>query len=105
MEAYIPGATDHKRLLTEFLCANGQTYLPILELLIDAKEQLFNFTHAVGAAAIEGLMELSASRQVRSRPGGLGARASSPPRPSEGGGGHGSRQAPHQASASADHAR
>jgi len=67
MEAYIPGATDHKRLLTEFLAANGQTYLPILELLIDAKEQLFNFTHAVGAAAIEGLMELSATQLAGAR--------------------------------------
>jgi len=62
MEAYLPGATGHKRLLTEFLTAQGQAYLPILELLIDAKEQLHDFTHAVGVAAIEGLLELSATQ-------------------------------------------
>jgi hypothetical protein len=61
MEAYISGANDHKRLLTEFLCANGQTYLLILEMLIDARGQLFKFTHAAGAASMEGLMELSAT--------------------------------------------
>jgi len=73
MEAYIPGATDHKRLLTDFLVANGQTYLPILELLIDAKERLFDFTHAVGVAAIEGLLELSATQLAGERHPGRSA--------------------------------
>lgn len=76
MEAYIPGASDHKRLLTDFLTANGQTYLPILELLIDAKEQLYNFTHAVGVAAIEGLLELSATQVAGARHPGKAAAAS-----------------------------
>ena len=73
MEAYIPGATDHKRLLTDFLAANGQTYLPILELLVDAKERLFDLTHAVGVAAIEGLLELSATQLAGERHPGRAA--------------------------------
>jgi transposase-like protein len=62
MEAYIPGAKDHKRLLAELFSTNGQVYLPILELLIDAQAQLHDFTHAVGIAAVEGLLELSATQ-------------------------------------------
>lgn len=75
MEAYIPGATDHKRLLTDFLTANGQTYLPILELLMDAKEQLYDFAHGVGVAAIEGLLELSATQLAGERHPGKAASA------------------------------
>ena len=62
MEAYIPDADDRKQAVTEFFANSGQQFLPILELLIDAKEQLHDFTHAVGVAAIEGLLELSATQ-------------------------------------------
>lgn len=61
MEAYIPDSSDRKQAVVEFFASNGQQFLPILNLLIDAKEQLHDFTHAVGVAAIEGLLELSAS--------------------------------------------
>lgn len=62
MEAYVPDSDDRKQAITEFLAQSGQQFLPILDLLIDAKEQLHDFTHAVGVAAIEGLLELSASQ-------------------------------------------
>ena len=62
MEAYIPQADGRKQAITEFFANSGQEFLPILELLIDAKEQLHDFTHAVGTAAIEGLLELSATQ-------------------------------------------
>jgi transposase-like protein len=62
MEAYIPDADDHKQVITEFFATSGQQFLPMLELLMDAKEQLQAFTHAVGLAAIEGLLELSATQ-------------------------------------------
>jgi transposase-like protein len=61
MEAYIPDSVDRKQAVVEFFASNGQQFLPILELLVDAKQQLHTFTHAVGVAAIEGLLELSAS--------------------------------------------
>jgi putative transposase len=60
MEAYIPDADGRKQVITEFFAQSGQQFLPILDLLIDAKQQLHDFTHAVGVAAIEGLLELSA---------------------------------------------
>ena len=62
MEAYIPDADGRKQVITEFFATSGQQFLPILELLMDAKEQLHAFTHAVGVAAIEGLLELSATQ-------------------------------------------
>lgn len=61
MKAYIPDSDDRKQAVVEFFARNGQEFLPILDLLIDAKQQLHDFTHAVGVAAIEGLLELSAS--------------------------------------------
>ena len=67
MEAYIPDADDRKQVITEFFATSGQQFLPILELLMEAKEQLHAFTHAVGVAAIEGLLELSAT-QVAGEP-------------------------------------
>ena len=67
MEAYIPDADDRKQAITEFFTQNGQQFLPLLELLVDAKQQLHDFTHAVGVAAIEGLLELSA-RQLAGPP-------------------------------------
>lgn len=60
MEAYIPDADDRKQVITEFFAQSGQQFLPILDLLIEARQQLHDFTHAVGVAAIEGLLELSA---------------------------------------------
>jgi len=68
MEAYIPDADDRKQVITEFFAHNGQQFLPILELLMDAKEQLHAFTHAVGVAAIEGLLELSATQLAGEKP-------------------------------------
>jgi hypothetical protein len=62
MEAYLPDADGRKQVITEFFATSGQQFLPILELLMDAKEQLHAFTHAVGVAAIEGLLELSATQ-------------------------------------------
>jgi putative transposase len=62
MEAYIPQVDARKQAITEFFAQSGQQFLPILELLLDAKEQLHDFTHAVGTAAIEGLLELSATQ-------------------------------------------
>ena len=62
MAAYIPQAADGKQAMAEFFAQSGQQFLPILELLIDAKQQLHDFTHAVGVAAIEGLLELSATQ-------------------------------------------
>jgi transposase-like protein len=62
MEAYIPQAKGRKQAITEFFARSGQQFLPILELLIDAQQQLHEFTHAVGVAAIEGLLELSATQ-------------------------------------------
>ena len=62
MEAYIPTTDDRKRSITEFFAHNGQQFLPILELLMDAKEQLHDFAHSVGVAAIEGLLELSTTQ-------------------------------------------
>jgi len=67
MEAYIPDADARKQAITEFFTQNGQQFLPLLELLVDAKQQLHDFTHAVGVAAIEGLLELSA-RQLAGPP-------------------------------------
>jgi len=61
MEAYIPDSDSGKQAITDFFAKSGQQFLPILDLLIDAKQQLHDFTHAVGVAAIEGLLELSAS--------------------------------------------
>ncbi len=61
MEAYIPDSDSRKQAVVEFFAGGGQQFLPILELLIDAKEQLHEFAHGVGVAAIEGLLELSAS--------------------------------------------
>lgn len=61
MKAYIPESDDRKQAVVEFFARNGQQFLPILDLLIGAKQQLHDFTHAVGVAAIEGLLELSAS--------------------------------------------
>jgi transposase-like protein len=61
MGAYIPDSDDRKQTVVDFFAKSGQQFLPILDLLIDAKEQLHDFTHAVGVAAIEGLLELSAS--------------------------------------------
>jgi transposase-like protein len=62
MEAYIPDSDHRKQAVVEFFAANGQQFLPVLELLMDAKEQLTAFTHTVGIAAIEGLLELSATQ-------------------------------------------
>jgi hypothetical protein len=67
MEAYIPDADDRKQVITNIFATSGQQFLPILELLMEAKEQLHAFTHAVGVAAIEGLLELSAT-QVAGKP-------------------------------------
>ena len=62
MAAYLPQADDGKQAMAKFFAQSGQQFLPILELLIDAKQQLHDFTHAVGVAAIEGLLELSATQ-------------------------------------------
>ena len=62
MEAYIPDSDHRKQAVVDFFAANGQQFLPVLELLMDAKEQLTAFTHTVGIAAIEGLLELSATQ-------------------------------------------
>lgn len=62
MAAYLPPADDGKQAIAEFFAQSGQQFLPIMELLIDAKQQLHDFTHAVGVAAIEGLLELSATQ-------------------------------------------
>lgn len=62
MQAYIPDSDSRKQAITEFFVTQGQQFLPIMELLIDARQQLHEFTHAVGVAAIEGLLELSASQ-------------------------------------------
>ena len=67
MEAYIPDSADRKQTVVDFLAKSGQQFLPILDLLIDAQQQLHEFTHAVGVAAIEGLLELSA-RQLAGEP-------------------------------------
>ena len=60
MQAYIPDSDGRKRAIIEFFADNGQQFLPIMELLLDARQQLHDFTHGVGMAAIEGLLELSA---------------------------------------------
>jgi putative transposase len=62
MEAHIPDSDHRKQAVVEFFAANGQQFLPVLELLMDAREQLTAFTHTVGIAAIEGLLELSATQ-------------------------------------------
>ncbi len=62
MEAYIPDSDSRKQAVVEFFAKSGQQFLPIMELLIDAKQQLHDFAHGVGVAAIEGLLELSASK-------------------------------------------
>jgi putative transposase len=62
MEAYIPDSDNRKQAIVEFFARNGQQFLPIMELLVDAKQQLHDFAHGVGVAAIEGLLELSASQ-------------------------------------------
>ena len=79
MEAYIPNADDRKQTVVDFLARSGQQFLPILDLLIDAKQQLHDFTHAVGVAAIEGLLELSA-RELAGEPH-PGRKAAAPPTP------------------------
>ena len=77
MKAYLPQSDDRKRSITEFFANNGQQFLPIVELLMDAKEQLHDFAHTVGVAAIEGLLELSTT-QVAGVPH-PGKAASAPP--------------------------
>jgi putative transposase len=67
MEAYIPDSDTRKQAVVEFFAVNGQQFLPVLELLMDAKEQLQAFTHTVGIAAIEGLLELSATQLAGAR--------------------------------------
>lgn len=67
MEAYIPDSDNRKQAVVEFFVSNGQQFLPIMDLLIDAKEQLHTFAHSVGVAAIEGLLELSASQLAGQR--------------------------------------
>jgi transposase-like protein len=62
MEAYISSADSRKQSITEFVARNGQQFLPLLEVLMDAREQLQAFTHAVGLAAIEGMLDLSATQ-------------------------------------------
>ncbi len=62
MQAYIPDSDSRKQAVVEFFAKSGQQFLPIMELLIDAKQQLHDFAHGVGVAAIEGLLELSASK-------------------------------------------
>jgi len=44
MEAYLPDADGRKQVITNFFATSGQQFLPILELLMDAKEQLHAFT-------------------------------------------------------------
>jgi len=75
MEAYIPDADSRKQALAEFVATNGQQFLPVLELLMDAKEQLHAFTHAVGVAAIEGLLELSATQLAGEKHPGMASLA------------------------------
>jgi transposase-like protein len=79
MQAYIPDSDGRKRAITEFFANSGQQFLPIMELLIDAKQQLHDFTHAVGVAAIEGLLELSASELAGEPHPGRKAAASQTP--------------------------
>jgi len=62
MEAYIPGSDSSKQVIVEFFARSGQQFLPLMELLIDAKTQLHDFAHGIGVAAIEGLLELSATQ-------------------------------------------
>ncbi len=66
-EAYIPDADGRKQVITEFFARSGQQFLPIMELLIGAQQQLHDFTHAVDVAAIEGLLELS-TRELAGKP-------------------------------------
>ena len=80
MEAYIPNADDRKQTVVDFFARSGQQFLPILDLLIDAQQQLHDFTHAVGVAAIEGLLELSA-RELAGEPH-PGRKAAAPQTPS-----------------------
>jgi len=74
MKAYFPSstnrkqATDRRQTIVDFFAHSEQQFLPILELLIDAKEQLYNFAHNVGVAAIEGLLELSANERCGGLP-------------------------------------
>lgn len=74
-QAYIPDSDSRKQAVVEFFAQNGQQFLPILELLIDAREQLHEFTQAVGVSAIEGLLELSASELAGQRHPGKAATA------------------------------
>lgn len=67
MKAYIPDSDNRKQAVVEFFANGTQQCLPLLELLIDAKQQLHDFAHTVGVAAIEGLLELSA-RQLAGAP-------------------------------------
>ena len=81
MKAYIPDSSDRKQAVVEFFAQSGQQFLPLLELLIDAKQQLHDFAHGVSVAAIEGLLELSA-RQLAGQPHpGKAAPVSSPQGP------------------------
>src|SRR3974390_1412554 len=78
MEAYIPDSGDRKQAVVEFFARNGQQFLPILELLVDAREQLHEFVHSVGVAAIEGMLELSATKLAGQPHPGKARAASSP---------------------------
>jgi len=74
MKAYRPNTTcrkqtdDPKQIIVEFFANNRQQMLPILELLVDAKQQLHDFAHGVGIAAIEGILELSANERCGGLP-------------------------------------
>jgi len=76
MEAYISDSDNRKQAVVEIFAQNGRQFLPLWELLIDAEQQLHDFAHGMGVAAIEGLLELSA-RQLAgvSHPGKAAARS------------------------------
>jgi len=47
MEAHLPDSVRSQSVAV-FFVSNSQQFLPILNLLIDAKRQRYDFTHAVG---------------------------------------------------------
>jgi len=74
MKAYRPNTTcckqtdDSQQIIVDFFANNRQQFLPILELLVDAKQQIHDFAHSVGVATIEGLLELSANERCGGLP-------------------------------------
>ncbi len=61
MEAYIPDSDSRKQAVVEFFAKSGQQFLPIMELLA-RQATAPRLCPRRGVAAIEGLLELSASK-------------------------------------------